>query len=58
MLASDISALNFTGYEIDGVTTTTTTADIRSVEFVITVTLDRPVNPTRTIRSRVWLRAW
>lgn len=58
VLCDGITALNFTGYEVDGSTTTTTAADIRSVEFVVTVTLDRAVNPTRTIRSRVWLRAW
>ena len=58
VLSDGITALNFTGYEVDGTTTTTTPADIRSVEFVVTVTLDRPVNPTKTIRSRVWLRAW
>ena len=58
LLSSDITSLVFTAYESDGVTTTTNAADIRSVAFVISVQLDRNVNPNRSIRSRVWLRAW
>jgi hypothetical protein len=56
-LSSGIDSLHFTGYQADG-TATTVTDDVRSVEFVATVQLDRNVNATRTIRARVWLRAW
>ena len=58
LLADGLTSLTFTGYEADGSTTTTVPADIRSVEFVVTTVLDRPVNPTKNIRARVWLRAW
>ena len=57
VLSTQIDSLQFTGYEADG-TQTTVAADIRTVEFAVTVTLDRNVGATKVIRSRVWMRAW
>ena len=57
-LGEGLTSMTFVGYEADGLTTTITPSDIRSVEVVISTELDRQVNPTRTIRSRVWLRSW
>ena len=57
-LGEGLTSMTFVGYEADGLTTTITPSDIRSVEVVISTELDRQVNPTRTIRTRVWLRSW
>ncbi len=58
LLASDVSELTFIGYKADGVTTTTTPADVQSVLCTVKVNLDRTHEPQRVIGTRVWLRAW
>jgi prepilin-type N-terminal cleavage/methylation domain-containing protein len=58
VLADGISQLKFTGYKADGTTTTTTVGEIQCVLVTVVVTLDRDVNASKTITSRVWLRAW
>jgi prepilin-type N-terminal cleavage/methylation domain-containing protein len=58
VLSDGISQLRFTGFMADGTTTTTTVGDIQSVLVTVVVTLDRDTNATKTISSRVWLRAW
>lgn len=58
LLASGVSELTFVGYQADGVTTTTTPADVQSVLCTVKVNLDRTDVPTRTMSIRIWLRAW
>jgi prepilin-type N-terminal cleavage/methylation domain-containing protein len=58
LLASGVSELSFVGYKADGVTTTTVPADVQSVVCTVKVPLQRTSSPTRTLSSRVWLRAW
>ena len=58
LLANGVSELSFVGYKADGVTTTTVPADVQSVVCTVKVPLQRTSTPTRTLSSRVWLRAW
>jgi prepilin-type N-terminal cleavage/methylation domain-containing protein len=58
LLAEHITELTFTGYEADGVTPTTTPADVRSVKCRVRVDLPRDTNGARYVSSRVWLRSW
>lgn len=58
LLASGVSELSFVGYKADGITTTTTPAEVQSVLCTVKVTLQRSSSPTRTLSSRIWLRAW
>jgi hypothetical protein len=58
LLATGVSALSFVGYEADGVTATTVPGDVKSVVCTVTVALERTSTPTRTISSRMWIRAW
>lgn len=58
LLAEGLTGLQFTGYRADGTTVSATPAEIRSVECVATVQLNRNTSPTRIIRCRAWLRAW
>jgi prepilin-type N-terminal cleavage/methylation domain-containing protein len=58
LLAEFITELTFTGYEGDGVTATTTPAEIRSVQCQVRVDLPRETAGTRYVDSRVWLRSW
>lgn len=55
LLARNIDALSFTGYEADGVTTTTTVADIQAVQCTVQITL---AGATRTVSCRAWIRTW
>lgn len=58
LLAYGISELSFIGYEADGVTTTTTPGDVQSILCTVKIALNRSATPTRTLSSRIWLRAW
>lgn len=58
LLASGVSELSFVGYKADGVTATTAPAEVQSVVCTVKVSLQRSSTPTRTISSRIWLRAW
>jgi hypothetical protein len=58
LLASDISELRFTGLKGDGISVTTTAAEVRSVQCTAVVQLDRDTNATKTLHCRAWLRAW
>jgi len=58
LLAMGINSLTFTGYEADGVTTTTVVSEIQVVQCVAQVTLPRGAGVTRTVSSRAWLRSW
>jgi prepilin-type N-terminal cleavage/methylation domain-containing protein len=58
LLAEGVVELSFVGYEADGVTTTTTPVDVQSVLCIVKVPLTRSSSPTRTLSTRIWLRAW
>ena len=58
LLATDMSELRFTGYAGDGVTATTTVAEIRSVHCTAVIELDRATGASKTVGCRAWLRAW
>jgi len=58
LLADGVSELSFVGYKADGVTTTTTPAEVQSVLCTVKVNLQRSSTPTRTLSCRVWLRVW
>jgi prepilin-type N-terminal cleavage/methylation domain-containing protein len=58
LLASGINQLSFVGFEADGVTTTTVPADVQSINCTVTIALERTVNPTRAVSTRIWLRTW
>lgn len=59
LLAVNITTLKFTGYKADGVTTTTTPADVQSVLIEASTTLpNRDTAATRTVSSWAWLRTW
>jgi hypothetical protein len=58
LLAPNITALRFVGYEADGVTATTVPGDIQAVEIEVTVQLPVETNGTRVVHSWAWLRTW
>lgn len=58
LLARNILGLWFVGYRDDAVTPTTTVAEMQFIEVFARVRLDRQGSPTRTISSKVWLRAY
>jgi len=58
LLAKNIDALTFTGYEADGVTQTTIVDDIQVVKCAVQVTLPRGVGVARTVSCRAWIRSW
>ncbi len=58
LLAKGIGSMTFTGYKADGVTATTTVADIQVVECQVQITLPRGSGVTRTLTTRAWLRSW
>jgi hypothetical protein len=55
LLAKNVDALSFVGYEPDGVTQTTVVNDIQAVKCTVQVTL---AGSTRTISCRAWVRSW
>ena len=58
LLAKSINSLTFTGYKADGVTATTTVADIQVVQCQVQITLPRGAGVTRTLTTRAWIRSW
>jgi type II secretory pathway pseudopilin PulG len=58
LLAKNINSMTFTGYKADGVTATTTVADIQVVQCQVQITLPRGAGVTRTLTTRAWLRSW
>jgi prepilin-type N-terminal cleavage/methylation domain-containing protein len=58
LLAKSINSMTFTGYKADGVTATTTVADIQMVQCQVQITLPRGAGVTRTLTTRAWLRSW
>jgi len=58
LLGKSIDQLTFVGYEADGVTATTTVADIQMVECTVQVTLTRGGGTTRSASARAWIRSW
>ena len=58
VLASNVDALTFVGYEADGTTTTTTVEDIHSIQCTVQVTMPAAGGSTRLVSSRAWLRSW
>jgi hypothetical protein len=58
LLSEGITALYFTGYKADGITATTTVAQIRAIKCQVQFTLPRDTGGARTITSWAWLRAW
>jgi prepilin-type N-terminal cleavage/methylation domain-containing protein len=57
-LATSINQLSFTGYQPDGVTATTTVANIQMVKCTVQVTLTHGAGLTRTVSTTAWIRAW
>jgi len=57
-MATNISSLDFTGYESDGVTVTSTYEDMRAVRCELTFSLPQETGGARTISSYVWIRSW
>jgi hypothetical protein len=58
LLSEQIAQLSFTGYRSDGVTSTSTPAEIHAIDCRVRVNLTTETSPTRDITCRVWLRAW
>jgi len=57
-LATSINQLNFVGYQPDGVTATTTVANIQLIKCTVQVTLSHGAGVTRTVSTTAWLRSW
>ncbi len=57
-LASGIDELSFVGYEADGVTATTTPAEIQLIRCTVRVTLPRGAGQSRTVSCYGWIRSW
>ncbi len=57
LLAQDITAMQFVGYEADGITQTTVLADIHSVKCQLSVELPRETGGTRNVSCWAWLRS-
>lgn len=58
LLAKSINSMTFIGYKADGVTATTTVADIQVVQCQVQITLPRGAGVTRILTTRAWLRTW
>jgi prepilin-type N-terminal cleavage/methylation domain-containing protein len=58
LLARHINQLSFTGYEADGITTTTEVDDIQVVRCTVQFTLPHGGGEARTVSCRAWLRSW
>ncbi|MEQ8211071.1 MAG: prepilin-type N-terminal cleavage/methylation domain-containing protein [Lacipirellulaceae bacterium] len=59
LLSNYITALTFTGYKADGISTTEDVDLIHIVECTVTYELDRPTGTTaKQLTSRAWLRSW
>jgi prepilin-type N-terminal cleavage/methylation domain-containing protein len=58
LLAKSVGSMAFTGYKADGITATTTIADIQVVQCQVQITLPRGAGVTRTLTTRAWLRSW
>lgn len=59
LLATNIEELTFVGYKLDGLTTTTESGLIHSIECTSKVNVTRPSGPqTISTSCRAWLRAW
>jgi prepilin-type N-terminal cleavage/methylation domain-containing protein len=59
LLATNIATLRFVGYKADGVTATTSTADIHNIFVEATTVLpNRDVGATKTASAWIWLRSW
>jgi hypothetical protein len=58
LLAKGIISMTFTGYKADGITASTTVAEIQVVQCQLQVTLPRGAGVTRTLTTRAWVRTW
>lgn len=58
LLAKSINTITFTGYKADGITQTTTVADIQAVRCAVQVTLPHGGGVTRTVSCQAWIRSW
>jgi type II secretory pathway component PulJ len=58
VLAEQITELTFTGYRSDGVTTTSTPAEIHAVKCQVRVDLPRDTGGLRRVSCWAWLRSW
>lgn len=58
LLAENITELSFIGYELDGVTETTTVDDIHSIKCIAKTVLPRDSGGGRTVSCWGWVRAW
>lgn len=58
LLARSINEMTFVGYKADGVTPTTTVADIQMVRCTVQVTLAQGAGVNRTVSATAWIRSW
>ena len=58
LLAKNIDALTYTGYEADGVTQTTVVDDIQMVKCTVQIMLPRGGGIARIVSCRAWIRSW
>jgi type II secretory pathway component PulJ len=58
LLADNITTLKFTAYKADGITATTTVADVQNLLIEASVTLPRESGGVKTISSWAWIRSW
>lgn len=58
LLADGIAEFYFTAYKADGVTSTTTPADVQLIRCTVRVDLPRDTGGTRTLSCLAWLRSW
>jgi type II secretory pathway pseudopilin PulG len=58
LLAKNIDTLTFTGYEADGVTSTTVVDDIQVIKCAVQITLPQGAGVTRTVSCQAWIRSW
>ncbi len=58
LLVESIDELLFVGYEADGVTATTTPADIQMIHCIARITMPAGGGQSRTVSCKAWLRSW
>jgi len=58
LLAKSINQLSFVGYKSDGVTATTTVAEIHIVKCTVQFTLTKGGGTTKNVSAMAWIRSW
>ena len=58
LLATEITGLQFSGFEADGTTAAATVGDVQCVRINVMIQLPREVGGARVISSWAWVRSW